>query len=58
MRADGLPTHGGAVELAVRLAEHGECSTEPAVKSEIKMEVKVDVQLSHDGMRLSGFSIG
>jgi hypothetical protein len=42
LRADGLPTHGGAAELAARLAEYGDGWTEPAVKVEIKMEVEVE----------------
>ena len=31
LRADELPTHGGAAELAARLAEHGDGWTELAV---------------------------
>ena len=41
LRADGLPTHGGAAELAARLAEHGDGWTEPDVKTEIKIEVNL-----------------
>ena len=40
LRGDGLPTHGSVEELTARLAEHGHGWTEPAVKAEVKVEVK------------------
>ena len=40
LRTDGLPTHGGAAELAARLAEHGDGWT-VNVKTEEKAEVKL-----------------